>query len=268
MDQTPLIRLSLFVGALILFSILEALLPRRQRVQNRFRRWATNLGLVIGGSLSLQILGPLIAVGIAAWASLNGWGLFNLVNWPIWLELTLAFLVLDLAIWYQHVLFHKIPWLWRLHSVHHADRDLDASSGIRFHPLEFLVSMLYKCGVALLLGPAVLIVIIFEIVLNVTAIFNHANIALPLWLDKALRKVIVTPDMHRVHHSVILSESQKNYGFNFSIWDKLFKTYLAKPLKGQTGMTLGLDSAQIDNTQNIIWSLALPFKKKPFRRKT
>lgn len=220
----------------------------------------------MAGSLSLQLLGPLIAVGVAAWASLNGWGLFNLLDWPNWLEFIIAFLVLDLAIWYQHVLFHKIPWLWRLHSVHHADRDLDASSGIRFHPLEFLVSMVYKCGIVLLLGPAVLLVVIFEIVLNATAIFNHANLALPIWLDKPLRKIIVTPDMHRVHHSIILSESQKNYGFNFSVWDRLFRTYQADPVKGQIGMTLGLETAQSDNTQKIGWSLILPFTQKPFGR--
>jgi len=220
----------------------------------------------MAGSLSLQLLGPLIAVGVAEWGSLNGWGLFNLLDWPNWLEFIIAFLVLDLAIWYQHVLFHKIPWLWRLHSVHHADRDLDASSGIRFHPLEFLVSMVYKCGIVLLLGPAVLLVVIFEIVLNATAIFNHANLALPIWLDKPLRKIIVTPDMHRVHHSIILSESQKNYGFNFSVWDRLFRTYQADPVKGQIGMTLGLETAQSDNTQKIGWSLILPFTQKPFGR--
>ena len=243
-------------------------MPRRQRVQNRLKRWTTNFGLVITGSLSLQLLGPLIAVGVAAWASANGWGILNILGAPIWLEFIIAFIILDLAIWYQHVLFHKIPILWRLHSVHHADRDLDASSGIRFHPLEFLVSMLYKCGIVVLLGPAVLAVIIFEIVLNATAIFNHANLALPAWLDKFLRKIIVTPDMHRVHHSIILSESRKNYGFNFSIWDRIFKTYQAEPIKGHLGMTLGLETAQSDSTQKLSWSLALPFTHKPFGPKS
>lgn len=208
-----------------------------------------------------MILGPLIAVSVAAWASLSGWGLFNLVDWPIWVEFVIAFILLDLAIWYQHVLFHKIPLLWRLHSVHHADRDLDASSGVRFHPLEFLVSMLYKCGIVVLLGPSVLAVIVFEIVLNGTAIFSHANMKLPLWLDRILRKIIVTPDMHRVHHSVIMSESQKNYGFNFSFWDRLFKTYQSAPAEGQTGMTLGLDTAQTDGPKTLIWSLIFPFKQ-------
>lgn len=266
MDQTNLIRLSVFIGTLVLFCTLEALLPRRHRVQNRWRRWLTNFSLVVTGSLSLQLLGPLIAVGVAAWASFNGWGALNVLNGPIWLEFIIAFILLDLAIWFQHVLSHKVPLLWRLHSVHHADRDLDASSGVRFHPLEILFSMVYKCGIMLLLGPAVLAVIVFEIVLNATAIFNHANLALPTWLDKPLRKIIVTPDMHRVHHSVILSESQKNYGFNFSVWDRIFKTYQAEPAKGQLGMTLGLASEQSDQTQKIGWSLILPFTQKPFGR--
>lgn len=266
MDQTHLIRLSVFIGILVFFSALEALLPRRQRVQNRFRRWVTNFSLVITGSLSLQLLGPLIAVGVAAWAVANGWGILNFINWPIWLEFMIAFIVLDWAIWFQHVLSHKIPLLWRLHSVHHADRDLDASSGIRFHPLEILFSMIYKCGIVLLLGPAIFAVIVFEIVLNATAVFNHANLALPAWLDKPLRKIIVTPDMHRVHHSIILSESQRNYGFNFSVWDRIFRTYQAEPVKGQLGMTLGLASEQSDQTQRIGWSLLLPFTNKPFGR--
>lgn len=231
-------------------------------MQSRLRRWGTNLSMVVVGSASLTILGPLIAVGVAAWASVNNWGVFNLVDWPIWIEFALAFIILDFTIWFQHVLSHKIPLLWRLHKVHHADRDLDASSGVRFHPLEILFSMLYKCGVVLLLGPAVLAVVVFEVVLNGTAIFNHANMRLPKGFDKALRKVIVTPDMHRVHHSVILSESQKNYGFNFSIWDKLFHTYQAEPVKGQVGMTIGLNEAQVDGTQKLFWSLILPFKSK------
>ncbi len=231
-------------------------------MQSRWRRWATNLSMVVTGSVSLLILGPLIAVGVAAWASMNGWGIFNFVDWPIWVEAGLAFIILDFTIWFQHVLSHKIPVLWRLHKVHHADRDLDASSGVRFHPLEILFSMLYKCGVVVLLGPAVLAVVIFEIVLNGTAIFNHANMKLPKWLDSGLRKIIVTPDMHRVHHSVILSESQKNYGFNFSLWDRVFRTYQAEPAKGQIGMTIGLENAQVDGTQNLLWSLVFPFRNK------
>ena len=261
MDETALIRLGIFAGALLLFSILEALFPRRDRVQGRLRRWLTNLSLVISGSLSLMVLGPLIAVGVAAWASQNGWGLLNLVDWPVWMEFGLAFLMLDFVIWLQHVATHKIPVLWRLHKVHHADRDLDASSGVRFHPIEILLSMLFKCVMVLWLGPMVLAVLVFEIALNATAIFSHANLKLPLLLDRTLRKIIVTPDMHRVHHSIIMRESQMNYGFNFSFWDRLFRTYQFSPSQGQTGMTLGLEDAQTNATQRFGWSLWLPFKK-------
>ncbi|RKQ69366.1 sterol desaturase/sphingolipid hydroxylase (fatty acid hydroxylase superfamily) [Litorimonas taeanensis] len=261
MDKIDLIRIGIFLGALILFSAAEALWPKRPRLQNRFRRWITNVGFVVIGSLSLQLLGPLIAVGIAAWASLKGWGLLNIIDAPLWLELTIAFIVLDFAIWWQHVLSHKIPILWRLHKVHHADRDLDASSGVRFHPIEIFLSMIYKCGVVCLLGPPVIAVVIFEITLNAMAIFNHANLALPRGIDSPLRKIIVTPDMHRVHHSVIWQESQKNYGFNLSIWDRLFKTYQAAPQAGQQGMALGLSDAQTNDPQYLGWSLWLPFRK-------
>ncbi len=261
MNDETLIRFSIFAGALLLFSVLEALFPRRERVQGRLRRWLTNLSLVISGSLSLMVLGPLLAVGVAAWASLNEGGLLNLVDWPVWLEFGIAFFVLDFTIWLQHVATHKIPLLWRLHKVHHADRDLDASSGVRFHPVEIFLSMLFKCLIVLWLGPMVLAVVVFEITLNATAIFSHANLKLPVFLDKSLRKIIVTPDMHRVHHSVILRESQKNYGFNFSFWDRLFGTYQPDPSKGQLGMTLGLEDAQVNATQQFGWSLWLPFKK-------
>ena len=208
-----------------------------------------------------MILGPLVAVGVAAWASQNGWGVLNLVNLPVWVEFILAFLILDFAIWLQHVTTHKIPILWRLHKVHHADRDLDASSGVRFHPVEILLSMIFKCVIVLWLGPTVLAVVIFEVVLNATAIFSHANMKLPRRLDRVLRKLIITPDMHRVHHSVIMAESQTNYGFNFSFWDRLFATYQADPTEGQTGMTLGLKEAQVNATQKLGWSLYLPFKR-------
>lgn len=253
--------MGIFAGVLLLFSTLEALFPKRKRTQSRLRRWLTNLSLVVSGSIGLMVLGPLVAVGVAAWARQNEWGVLNLVHWPVWLEFGLAFLVLDFSIWLQHVTTHKIPVLWRLHKVHHADRDLDASSGVRFHPIEILLSMLFKCVIVLWLGPTVLAVLIFEIALNATAIFSHANLKLPKGLDSALRALIITPDMHRVHHSVIMAESQTNYGFNFSFWDRLFSTYQAEPTNGQTGMTLGLKEAQTEKTQTIGWSLWLPFKR-------
>ena len=172
---------------------LEALFPARDRLQKRSSRWVTNLGLVVIDTLAIRILFPIIAIGAAFWANTHGWGLLNLISLPTWLAVLLAVIILDMMIYWQHVAFHKIPILWRLHKVHHADRDLDASSGLRFHPVEIVISMLYKMGVVILLGAPVLAVIIFEILLNACALFNHANVRLPNWLERPLRQVMVTP---------------------------------------------------------------------------
>lgn len=260
MSET-LLRLSIFFGALILFSSLEAIFPRRQRKLPRQGRWLTHLGITVIDSLAIRILGPLTAIAVAIWASGKGIGLFNLTDWPLWLEITAAFILLDFAIYLQHVISHRVPFFWRFHKVHHTDRDLDASSAIRFHPVEILLSMLYKCGLVLLIGPAALAVLIFEIVLNASAIFNHANLKLPLGLDKVLRIFIVTPDMHRVHHSVIEGETNRNYGFNFSVWDRLCRTYKAQPEGGHDAMTIGLSEHQNMAPANLLWSLKLPFAK-------
>ncbi|WP_026942629.1 sterol desaturase family protein [Hellea balneolensis] len=262
MSETVL-RLSIFAGALILFSTLEALFPRRQRNLPRQGRWLTHLGITVIDSLAVRILGPITAIATAIWAHQKGAGLFNFADWPIWFEITLAFILLDFAIYLQHVISHRVPLFWRLHKVHHTDRDLDASSAVRFHPAEIILSMIYKCGVVLIIGPAALAVLIFEICLNASAIFNHANLKLPLGLDKALRVFIVTPDMHRVHHSVIESETNKNFGFNFSIWDKLFGTYKAQPEAGHDGMIIGLSEHQSASPSQLWWSLKLPFAKTP-----
>lgn len=255
------LRLGIFAGALILFSGLEALFPRRARNLPRQTRWLTHLGITVIDSLAVRALGPLTAIAVAISASGKGIGLFNLTTWPLWLEVTLAFIVLDFAIYLQHVISHRVPIFWRFHKVHHTDRDLDASSAVRFHPVEILLSMLYKCGLVLLIGPAALAILIFEIVLNASAIFNHANLKLPLWLDSLLRPLIVTPDMHRVHHSVIEGETNSNYGFNFSIWDRLCRTYKAQPEAGHDGMTIGLSEHQSDKPSKLLWSLKLPFAK-------
>ena len=203
MNETVL-RLGIFAGVLILFSTLEALFPRRQRNLPRQERWLTHLGITVIDSLAVRILGPLTAIAVAVWANGKGIGLFNLTNFSLWVEVIAAFILLDFAIYLQHVISHRVPFFWRFHKVHHTDRDLDASSAVRFHPVEILLSMLYKCGLVLLIGPAAIAVLIFEIVLNASAIFNHANLKLPLGLDKVLRSVIVTPDMHRVRHSLSL----------------------------------------------------------------
>ena len=254
-------RLSVFASALILFSLLEALFPRRRRNLPRQGRWLTHLGITVIDSLVVRILGPLTAIAVAIWAANKGIGLFNLTQWPLWVEIVLAFILLDCAIYWQHVISHRVPFFWRFHKVHHTDRDLDASSAVRFHPVEILLSMLYKCGVVLIIGPAALAVLIFEIVLNASAIFNHANLKLPLGVDKILRLFIVTPDMHRVHHSVIETETNRNFGFNLSVWDRLFRSYKAQPEGGHDGMTIGLSEHQSEAPSQLFWSLKLPFAK-------
>ncbi len=260
------IRLGIFMTALILFCGLETLFPKKKRTQKRIKRWLTHLGFTLINTLAIRLLGPIVALTVASWAAANNIGLFNLnfrnlTQWPFWFETITAFILLDFAIYLQHIATHKIPILWQLHKVHHSDRDLDASSALRFHPIEIMLSMIYKCALVLLIGPSVLVVLVFEIALNASAIFNHANLSLPQWFDKLLRIVIVTPDMHRVHHSVLPEETDQNYGFNFSLWDRLFQTYLPAPKAGHENMTIGLSEHQNDEPSNLFWSLKLPFAK-------
>lgn len=259
------VRLGVFIGIFLVMAIAEALLPRRDRLQSRTRRWSTNIGMVIIDSLVVRFTFPLVAVGAAAIAQEKGWGLLNLIDAPLWAEALAAIIVLDGAIYLQHVIAHKVPIFWQLHQVHHADRDLDVSSGARFHPIEIVLSMAYKMVIVVALGASPLAVIIFEIVLNAMAMFNHANFDLGPRIDRWLRMIIVTPDMHRVHHSVIRNETDSNYGFNLSIWDRLFRTYRPQPKLGHIDMVIGLPPHQNDNPSNLLWSLLLPFKrlKKP-----
>lgn len=252
------IRLGVFLSILILMSGLEALFPARDRVQKRSARWLTNFGLVVIDTVVIRLLFPVIAVGAALWATSKGWGALNLISWPNWFEIILGIILLDMLIYWQHVAFHRIPVLWRLHKVHHADRDLDASSGLRFHPVEIVLSMMIKIGVVILLGAPVLAVIIFEVLLNGCAIFNHANVRLPKWLEKPLRQVLVTPALHRIHHSVIEDETNTNFGFSVIWWDKIFGSYTDQP-KGE--LTLGLNEYQTDQPSNLWWSLIVPFKR-------
>lgn len=264
MENEALIRLSIFLGLFALFAAAEAWAPRRARVQPRGHRWVTNWSITVVNTVILRLMAvglPLLAVGAAVDANAQGWGLFNAVTWPWWVEFLLAVLILDFAIWLQHLITHKIPVLWRLHRVHHADRDMDVTTAIRFHPVEIALSMILKIGLVYLLGPAALAVIVFEILLNGTAMFNHANIKLPLGVDRVLRMVLVTPDMHRVHHSVHRHEHDSNYGFALSIWDRIFGTYIPQPDKGHDGMTVGLEW-QDDRPSALGWSLALPFFRK------
>ncbi len=264
MEHEATIRLAVFLGLFALFAIAETLAPRRARVQPRGKRWITNWSITITNTVMLRVLAiglPLLAVGAAIDAAENGWGLFNIIGLPVWLEFLLAVLILDFAIWLQHLITHKIPILWRLHRVHHADRDMDVTTAIRFHPVEIALSMFLKIGLVYALGPAALAVVVFEILLNGTAMFNHANIRLPLPIDRVLRMVLVTPDMHRVHHSIHRSEHDSNYGFALSIWDRMFGTYIPQPDKGHDDMTVGLEW-QDDRPSTLGWSLALPFLRK------
>jgi sterol desaturase/sphingolipid hydroxylase (fatty acid hydroxylase superfamily) len=263
MEHDLLWRLGVFVGLFALFATLEALAPRRARRQPRSARWFTNLSIVVLDTLALRALAialPLLAVGAAVDAGRMGWGLFNALDWPLWLEVVLAILILDLAIWAQHLVTHKVPILWRFHRVHHADRDFDVTTALRFHPVEILASMMLKIGLVYLLGPTALAVLLFEIILNGTAMFNHSNLRLPLWLDRAVRLVLVTPDMHRVHHSIHRHEHDSNYGFALSVWDRIFRTYRPKPEAGHDLMTVGLEW-QDERPSRLGWALMLPFRR-------
>ncbi len=264
MEKEVLLRLVVFLGLFAALAVLEALAPRRVRRQERYKRWMTNWSVTILNTLTLRILAvalPLLAVGAAMDAEAQGWGLFNLIHLPVWIEVLAVVLFLDFAIWLQHLVTHKVPLLWRFHRVHHADVDMDVTTAIRFHPIEIALSMLLKIGLVYLLGPAAIAVVLFEILLNGTAMFNHANLALPSWLDRSLRLILVTPDMHRVHHSVHRREHDSNYGFSLSLWDRLFGTYIAQPAEGHDAMKVGL-RWQDERPSRLAWSLALPFLRK------
>ena len=261
------LRLGAFIGIFFLMALLEVALPRRKLRYTKANRWLTNV--LVGGidSLVVRLMGtfilPLSAIVTANWAAGAQWGLFNIVNWPAWLEILLAIVLLDMAIYGQHVASHKIPILWRFHQVHHSDVDFDVTTAIRFHPIEIALSMLYKICLVLLLGPAVFAVFLFEVILNGCAMFNHANVKLPIGLDRVIRFVLVTPDMHRVHHSVIRRETDSNYGFSLSIWDRLFRTYIPQPEAGHDEMTIGQSAYLSKAPTQLLWSLMLPFAKRP-----
>jgi sterol desaturase/sphingolipid hydroxylase (fatty acid hydroxylase superfamily) len=235
------IRLGAFLGIFALLAILEALAPRRARAHPRSLRWTGNLGVVVLNTVLVRLLFPVAAVGLALAGEREGWGLLNNLDLPGWLAVLLAVVVLDFIIYLQHVMFHAVPLLWRLHRMHHADLDLDVTSGARFHPVEILISMVIKMAAVVALGPPAVAVVIFEVLLNATAMFNHSNLSIPGPVDRLLRLVVVTPDMHRVHHSVVPDETNSNFGFNAPWWDRLFGTYRAQPAAGHAGMTIGIE---------------------------
>ena len=249
----------IFIVVLVLMALAESLRPKRKRNLPRMERWTTNLGLTVVNIAVLRLLGPISAVTAASYALNNDWGLLNYLSLPFYIEVIAAVIVLDLAIYFQHVASHKLPILWRFHKVHHADRDIDVTTGIRFHPIEAMLSMVYKCVIILLLGPMVLAVVVFEMLLNASAMFNHANVQLPNALDRYLRLIVVTPDFHRVHHSEIQQETDSNYGFFLSVWDRVFKTYTSQPEKGHQDMVIGLSEYQTEKPASFFWSMKLPF---------
>ncbi len=261
LNHEPTIRLTVFFGVLAVMTAWEIAAPRRPLTVSKAGRWASNLGVVVLNTVLLRVLLPFTAVALAATATERGWGVVNQVSMPDALEVLLAVIVMDAAIWLQHVVFHAVPVLWRLHRVHHADLDYDVTTGARFHPIEIGLSMLIKFAVILVLGPAPTAVVLFEVLLNAMAMFNHGNVGLPTAVDRALRTLLVTPDMHRVHHSVDVVETNRNFGFNLSVWDRLFGTYKAEPDAGQLGMTIGVpdfrDEAQVERLPGM---LGMPFR--------
>ncbi|MFQ5345538.1 MAG: sterol desaturase family protein [Mariprofundus sp.] len=257
MDPTSL-RLIAFFLILLLMMAAELLAPRRVLRFGR-KRWPANLGIVVIDVLTMRLLLPGGAIAAALWADSHGFGLFNLLAWSASMEVIAAVILLDLIIYGQHVLFHAVPILWRLHMVHHADRDIDVTTGLRFHPVEIFISMLIKISVVALLGIPVPAVVVFEVVLNGMAMFNHANVQLPKRLDRLLRLLVITPDVHRIHHSIMKSETNSNYGFNLSVWDRLFGTWREQPKHGHNGMTIGLEHLQTAPTHQLGFMLRLPF---------
>jgi sterol desaturase/sphingolipid hydroxylase (fatty acid hydroxylase superfamily) len=241
LGHEPAIRLGFFAAVLALMIGWEILAPRRRRAFSRWRRWPANLGIVALSTVLGRVAFAIVPVGLAALCETRGWGLLNTIEISAWLKIVAAIVILDLAIYLQHVMFHAVPVLWRLHRMHHSDLDFDVTTGARFHPFEFLLSIVIKFAVIVALGAPAVAVLVFEVLLNASSMFNHANVRLPLKLDKALRWLIVTPDMHRVHHSIAVNETNSNFGFNLSCWDRLLGTYRAQPAQGHETMTIGLD---------------------------
>ena len=260
------IRMACFGGIFLIMALLEAGLPRRELKNGRLKRWPTNWGFILLDSLLVRLIFPIGGVGLALLAEERGWGLFGALGWSGWVAGVITFLALDLAVWFQHLVSHKVPLFWRIHRVHHADSEMDATTALRFHPIEILLSFVWKGLVIVALGGPVEAVLIFEIVLNASAVFGHANVRIPAKLDWLLRLLVVTPDMHRIHHSVIRRETDSNYGFYLSVWDRLFGTYVDQPEKGHDDMEIGLGPSLTPKAHSFPFSLAIPFFENRQRR--
>jgi sterol desaturase/sphingolipid hydroxylase (fatty acid hydroxylase superfamily) len=256
----PAIRLAVFVSVFAAMALWEVLAPRRPQSVNRMARWPSNVGIVALDAVIVRIIFPTGAVALAMLSESKGWGLLNAWAVPTWLAVPLAVIVLDLVVYLQHVLFHAVPALWRLHRMHHADLEFDVTTGARFHPIEIALSMLIKLAVVAALGAPAVAVLIFEVLLNATAMFNHSNVRLPTTVDRVVRWLVVTPDMHRVHHSVIVQETNSNFGFNLPWWDRLFGTYRAQPASGHAAMTIGIEDFRNPAEQRLDRMLTQPFR--------
>jgi sterol desaturase/sphingolipid hydroxylase (fatty acid hydroxylase superfamily) len=256
----PFIRLGAFGGVFVAMAVWEFLGPRRQQAIGRGLRWPNNLGVVVADTLLVRLVFPTTAVGVALFAEAHGWGLFNILTLPVWIEVLSSILLLDLAIYFQHVLFHAVPALWRLHRMHHADLEFDVTTGLRFHPIEIALSMMIKLAVVAALGAPAVAVLIFEVLLNATSMFNHSNIRIPFAFDRLLRWLVVTPDMHRVHHSIVSRETNSNFGFNLPWWDRLFGTYRAQPASGHDAMTIGIEQFREPRELGLDRMLLQPFQ--------
>lgn len=260
LSYEPMVRLAAFGTVFIVMAGWEMLRPRRKQSIRRRWRWPNNLGVVVVDSLLVRIVFPIGAVGLALFAEARGFGFFNVVNLPAWVGVVLSVVILDFAIYLQHVLFHAVPGLWRLHRMHHADLEIDVTTGLRFHPIEILLSILIKFSVVAVLGAPALAVLIFEVLLNATSMFNHSNVRIPFGVDRVLRWFVVTPDMHRVHHSILTRETNSNFGFNLPWWDRLLGTYRAQPEAGHEGMTIGIEQFRDTRELGLDKMLLQPFR--------
>jgi sterol desaturase/sphingolipid hydroxylase (fatty acid hydroxylase superfamily) len=266
MSDEIAIRVGFFINIFAFAAIWELLAPRRGLTTSKTARWASNLCITFLNPLVVHLLFPILALGMALKAQESGWGLLNNLSIHFWPAVLVSVVALDFIIYLQHVMFHAVPTLWRLHMVHHSDLDCDVTTGLRFHPIEIVLSMAIKISAVAVLGPPVMAVLIFEVLLNATSMFNHGNIRIPLTIDRILRLIIVTPDMHRVHHSVVIRETNSNFGFNLPWWDRLFGTYKDQPSAGHEGMNIGLAQFRDSKRLTFIWLLLLPFIGDPGRQ--
>jgi sterol desaturase/sphingolipid hydroxylase (fatty acid hydroxylase superfamily) len=263
LSYEPLLRLGSFLAVFTLMALWELASPRRSPQFSRVKRWPHNIGLLLIDVAVLRIVAPGAAIAVAVAGEANGWGMLNAPSLPAWLTIPLAVVFLDLVVYFQHVTFHAVPALWRLHRVHHTDLEFDVTTGTRFHPVEILLSTGLKCAAVAAIGAPAFAVLVFEILLNVTAVFNHSNVRIPLVVDRALRWLVVTPDMHRVHHSVLHNESSSNFGFNAPWWDRMFGTYRAQPANGHEAMIIGVDAFRTPEDLRLDRLLIQPLLETP-----